>query len=67
MPIHQTSRYCRRCGKYCLHQKSTFSGIAGLVLTFLTLGSFLIIWVPLMLIQGLAPYRCQMCGKAKTW
>jgi hypothetical protein len=35
----------------------------GCVLTLMTAGLFLIVWGPLILVQGLTRARCQVCGR----
>ena len=65
MAIKQISRYCRHCRKRTLHQKEVFSGGWGCLLTILTGGLFIIIWLLADIIGIFKPYRCQVCGKAK--
>lgn len=64
MAIKQTSRYCRTCGKPTLHQKEIFSGAWGCLLTLLTGGLFLIVWILADVLGILRPYKCQVCGQA---
>jgi len=48
-----------------LHAKSETIGCGiGLLLTLLTAGLFLLLWIPLSLLDTLSPVRCQLCGKA---
>jgi hypothetical protein len=61
----QTQRYCSLCGRYTLHAKDTFSGGMGCVLTLLTAGLFLPIWLLIMLVEAFKPWRCQFCGRAR--
>lgn len=65
MPIKQTSRYCKTCGRRTLHQATSFSSLAGLFLSVLTLGAFLPIWAFIMFGDAMRPWRCQQCGSGK--
>ncbi len=65
MGIKQTSRYCKQCGKRTLHVKHTFDFAWGCLLTILTGGLFLFIWLLADVVGLIRPYRCQICGKAK--
>ena len=67
MPTKQTSRYCRTCGKRTLHATSSFSMIAGVILSLITCGIFLPFWGFIMLGDMLRPWRCQMCGKGRMF
>lgn len=62
MAIRQKQKYCPVCGRYTLHAKEMFSDGMGCLLTLLTGGLFLLLWIPLGIIQSLSPYRCQSCG-----
>lgn len=64
MAIKQTSRYCRTCARPTLHQKEIFSGAWGCLLTLLTGGLFLIVWILADVLGVLRPYKCQACGRA---
>lgn len=65
MAVKQISRHCRTCGRQTLHQKQIFGGSWGCLLTLLTAGLFLPIWLLSDLLGILKPYRCQMCGSKK--
>lgn len=62
--MSQKSRHCRTCGRNTLHiRQHMISDGMGCLLTVLTGGLFLLIWIPLALIDLLAqPWRCQQCG-----
>lgn len=64
MAIRQATRFCSTCGKRTLHQKETFSNTWGCLLTILTGGAFLVIWILADLLGAFKPYRCQTCGQA---
>jgi hypothetical protein len=65
MATQQTSRFCKRCNTHTLHMRHTFSAGWGLLLTLLTAGMFLILWIPMMVLESFRPWRCQMCGKGR--
>ena len=64
MAAKQASRKCRGCGQRTLHIKQQMvSEGMGCLLTVITGGLFLIVWVVLLLFDVLQPWRCQQCGK----
>jgi hypothetical protein len=63
MPVKQTQKLCKTCQKRTLHQKNQFSGGMGCLLTILTVGLFLPIWLLADVLDILSPYRCQTCGQ----
>ncbi len=66
MAVSQRSKWCRRCEGYTLHVRNTFSGGWGCLLTILTAGLFLPIWLLIGIFEMLfARYHCQQCGKAR--
>ncbi len=65
MATQKPSRFCKRCNDHRLHIRHTFSSGWGCLLTILTGGLFLLIWVPMMLLDSTKPWRCQACGKGK--
>ena len=59
----QRSRLCVGCGKRTLHHKA--EGVSqgmGCLLTILSGGLFLILWVPLLIVNSLEKPVCQICG-----
>ena len=65
MATIQLSRNCSNCGKRTLHSKEKFSTLWGIVLSALTMGLFLLVWVPAIIVNAFKPYRCQQCGKSR--
>ena len=62
----QSSKYCRCCRSYTLHARPTkrIGFVAGALLTFLTLGLFLPVWILCALFPSPSgPWRCQHCGR----
>lgn len=65
--LKQSRRYCRACQRKTLHGKNVLGLGWGLLLTILTAGLFLPIWLILGLWNAVfVPYRCQQCGGAKV-
>jgi hypothetical protein len=65
MSVDQTQRHCKTCDKPTLHQRSTFSFGWGCLLTILTSGLFIPIWILISMFGLFKPWRCQVCGKAR--
>ncbi len=65
MPMKQTSRYCRECGRRTLHATTSFSFLLGAILTVITCGFFIPIWIFIGLADMVRPWRCQQCGKGR--
>jgi hypothetical protein len=62
--IH-TQKYCQLCGRPTLHGREFFSDGWGCLLTILTVGLFLPIWILLAVCQRiLHKWRCTTCGTA---
>jgi hypothetical protein len=58
----QKSKFCRECDERRLFAKSHFSGGMGCLLTILTAGLFIPIWLLIGLCETLSAWRCQDCG-----
>lgn len=62
----QQPYYCKYCRKHTLHDKEVMSGGMGCLLTVITGGLFLPIWILyIMFCCVFVPYQCQTCGGAK--
>jgi uncharacterized protein (DUF983 family) len=61
----QSRRHCKVCGQRTLHEHEHFSGGMGCLLTILTAGLFLPIWVLILIIEAFQPWRCQRCGSGR--
>jgi hypothetical protein len=61
-PVKQTSRYCDTCGKQTLHTKETPNHILHLLLSIVTLGLWLIVWVAVTIVNSGKRPRCVVCG-----
>jgi ribosomal protein L37AE/L43A len=65
MAVDQKSYFCKLCGKKTLHARHRVSEMWGCLLTILTLGLWIPIWLVMSLFGGLGAYRCQTCGRKK--
>lgn len=64
--MQQASRFCKVCEKRTLHAKPHMIGCGwGLLLTIVTVGAFIPIWILLAIVDAFKPYRCQQCGKGR--
>lgn len=62
----QSSRQCKQCGQKTLHMKQSMSTGMGLLLTVITAGLFLLLWIPyLVFVLPFRPFRCQICGSGR--
>jgi hypothetical protein len=62
MAIQQKQKFCKTCQRRTLFQKERFSGGMGCLLTVLTGGLFIPIWLLADVFSIIRPYRCQTCG-----
>ena len=66
MGYKETSRFCSNCNKQVLARKKGTNHILHLLLTLLTGGLWLIIWILCAIVNGLGSWRCSFCGQ-KIW
>lgn len=60
--MKQTSSYCKTCGKQTLHTKQTPNHILHLLLSLVTLGLWLIVWLIIVVANSGKRPRCSVCG-----
>jgi hypothetical protein len=64
MSVTQSRYWCATCNQYTLHERHLFGAGWGCLLTILTAGIFIPIWLLISLCETLSnPPRCQKCGK----
>ena len=61
----QGRRYCKECGKKTLHERDHFSGGMGCLITIVTGGLFIPIWIIVLINEAFKPWRCQNCGRGR--
>ncbi len=61
----QVQRWCKLCEARTLHVKETFTLGWGCLLTVLTVGLFLPVWIVVKVFEAFRPFRCQSCGKGR--
>ena len=66
MATIQCQRYCKLCERRTLHARETFSNGLGCLLTILTAGIFLPIFLVIKVAEALTGcWRCQACGRGR--
>lgn len=65
MGLLQTSRHCRTCGKRTLHARKVFSAGWGILLSLLTMGLFIPVWMLIGILGAFQSWRCQACGTGR--
>lgn len=60
----QIMKHCKTCGKSTLHLQKTTSHVLHLLLSVLTAGLWIVIWV-LVSISNSTQGQCTECGRAK--
>lgn len=63
MSIDRKSYYCHECQSKKMHERQRFSGGWGCLLTILTGGLFIPIWLLLNFLELFSPFRCIDCGE----
>lgn len=58
----QGTRMCRICQRPTLHEQPSMSTGWGCLLTILTSGLFLLVWIPMAIWDSMKKWRCQTCG-----
>lgn len=58
-----TRRNCRTCGQKRLFAKEKQSNVLHLLLTVLTCGLWLPVWLLVAVLVAFRPYRCTVCGE----
>lgn len=61
----QSRRYCKLCKSGTLHQRESFSGGMGCLLTILTGGLFIPVWILILVVEAFRPWVCQQCGRGR--
>lgn len=61
MGLQQTSKWCKRCARNVLATRPGTNHILHLLLSLVTCGLWLIIWI--LASVRIGGWRCQTCGK----
>lgn len=67
MSVQQTSAFCPVCERQSRFQKERINHLLHLVLSVLTLGLWLIVWVAVGIANSSKPSRCVTCGEPKPF
>jgi hypothetical protein len=65
MAVKQAHLHCKDCARKTLHVKHIFGGGMGCLLTILTCGLFVPVWLLVDVLGLFRPYHCQVCGKGR--
>ena len=60
--MKQTSAYCAVCGRQTLHAKQGTSNTLHLILSIITVGLWIPVWIVLGMKSAGSKMRCQVCG-----
>jgi hypothetical protein len=66
MAISKARIYCKDCQANRLGEKQATSHVLHLILTVLTVGLWLPVWLLVSFINGIARYRCPVCGRPES-
>lgn len=66
MSTYQEMRHCPDCGKPTLHLRYKTGHILHLLLSVLTLGAWLVVWLAVGISNGLRS-QCTVCGRTSNW
>jgi hypothetical protein len=61
----QTQRFCKLCARKTLHARESFSTGWAIFLTLITAGLFLLLLIPMKILEAFRPWRCQACGSGR--
>ena len=58
-------RNCPDCGQNRLFEKSAPNHVLHLILSVISIGFWIPIWILLVVANAFTPFRCPVCGKGK--
>lgn len=64
MGIQKQRRYCPEDDRMVLAEKETPNDLLHLVLSLLTVGVWILVWLALSVGSKFSPWRCPVCGAA---
>lgn len=65
MATVSTRKFCPDCNQNRLFEKSGTNNILHLLLSVITVGCWIPIWILCAVLNAFRPFRCQSCGKGK--
>jgi hypothetical protein len=65
MALLQTSRNCKNCGRRTLHARHVLGLGWGLLLTIITAGLFIPVWMLIGILGAFQTWKCQSCGTGR--
>ena len=61
MPRVYESKYCHYCQRMTLHSREGVNHLLHLILTILTSGLWLLVWIALIVMSKFRPWYCEVC------
>lgn len=58
-------RMCKTCGQHRMFRKEKQNNVLHLILSVVTVGVWLPVWLLIAIAGAFTPYRCTVCGESK--
>lgn len=58
-------RNCKTCGQLRLFEKKGANHVLHLLLSVVTVGIWIPVWILIVILSAFRPHRCPVCGEAK--
>ena len=65
MGLKTIRSHCKTCGQKRPFQKEGLSSGLHVILTLLTVGGWLLVVIPLWILNMFKPFRCTFCGRGR--
>ena len=66
MSTYNEMMYCAQCKKHTLHLRDKTSHILHLILSLLTFGAWILVWI-LITWSNSMQNQCTVCGRTRNW
>ncbi len=60
-----TRRHCKTCDQKRLFEKEKQNNVLHLILSVITIGMWLPVWILIAVLGAFKPFRCTVCGEGK--
>ena len=67
MGVRVVRRFCPDCGQQRPFEKQSLNHVLHLILSVITVGGWIIVWLILAVLNAFKPMRCRECGKGKIF
>ena len=58
---------CKVCGRQSRFEKTAPAHLVHFIITLLTVGTWLLVWIPVTLWRGMQGFRCTTCGSKPSF